>query len=71
VHAIPFSIHGAAVTAQVDPALLGDPTGFGWNAATRPGTTVPYVDFAPDAPGVLPEEPAPVSRRKPASRPSP
>lgn len=43
-----FSIYGRTVKVFVPLATLGDPSSFGWNAATRPGATVPYVDFAPD-----------------------
>src|SRR5687767_2163332 len=45
---IPFRIAGSTVQASVDLGLLGNPSSFGWNAATRPGATVPYEDFAPD-----------------------
>lgn len=46
---VPFSIDGRTVKVFVPLETLGNPTSFGWNAATRPGVTVPYVDFAPDA----------------------
>jgi hypothetical protein len=49
ITSIPFSIDGRTVKAFVQQELLGNPSSFGWNAATRPGATVPYVDFAPDA----------------------
>ena len=45
---IPFRIAGTTVHASVDLGLLGNPSSFGWNASTRPGTTVPYEDFSPD-----------------------
>ena len=45
---IPFSIDGRMVKVFVPLELLGNPSSFGWNAAARPGATVPYVDFAPD-----------------------
>jgi len=45
---IPFSIDGRTVKVFAQLELLGNPSSFGWNAATRPGATVPYVDFAPD-----------------------
>jgi len=45
---IPFSIDGRTVKVFAPLATLGNPTSFEWNAATRPGATVPYVDFAPD-----------------------
>jgi len=45
---VPFEINGATVKLTVDPALLGSPNSFDWNAATRPGATVPYSDFAPN-----------------------
>ena len=45
---IPFSVDGSTIEASVDLGLLGNPSSFGWNAATRPGTAVPYQDFAPD-----------------------
>lgn len=48
---IPFSIDGRTVKVFVPLELLGNPSSFGWNAATRPGATVPYVDFAPDDDG--------------------
>lgn len=44
----PFRINGATVKLTVDPALLDSPGSFDWNAATRPGLTVPYSDFAPN-----------------------
>lgn len=46
--AVPFRIDGHTVKVFVPLASLGDPSSFGWNAATRPGATPPYVDFAPD-----------------------
>ncbi|MBI2815822.1 MAG: hypothetical protein HYX72_02665 [Acidobacteria bacterium] len=49
ITSIPFLIAGRTVIASVELQLLGNPSSFGWNAATRPGATVPYVDFAPDA----------------------
>jgi hypothetical protein len=45
---VPFSIDGVTVKVFVPLQLLGNPTSFEWNAATRPGATVAYVDFAPD-----------------------
>jgi hypothetical protein len=45
---IPFSIDGRTVKVFAQLEMLGNPSSFGWNAATRPGATVPYVDFAPD-----------------------
>lgn len=51
ITSIPFHIDGRTVKALVQLEMLGNPSSFGWNAATRPGLTVPYVDFAPD--GVL------------------
>jgi hypothetical protein len=50
---VPFRIDGKTVKVFVDLATLGGPASFGWNAATRPGATVPYADFAPDAPELL------------------
>lgn len=44
---IPFSIDGRTVKAFVQLEMLGDPSSFGWNAATRP-FPLPYLDFAPD-----------------------
>jgi hypothetical protein len=44
---VPFEIRGGTVRLRVDPTLLGNPSTFGWNAATRPSTSVPYSDFAP------------------------
>ncbi len=50
ITSIPFSIDGRTVKVFAQLALLGNPSSFGWNAATRPGfPPVPYVDFAPDA----------------------
>jgi hypothetical protein len=46
---VPFSIDGRTVKVFVPLELLGNPSSFGWNAAARPGATVPYVDFAPDS----------------------
>jgi hypothetical protein len=48
ITAVPFSIDGRTVKVFVPLSTLGNPSTFGWNAATRPGATVPYVDFAPD-----------------------
>jgi len=48
VTSVPFVIHGATVALTVDPTLLGSPSSFGWNAATRPGAANPYSDFAPN-----------------------
>lgn len=45
---VPFEIKGGTVRLTVDPALLGNPSSFDWNAATRPSTSVPYSDFAPN-----------------------
>lgn len=45
---VPFRIDGRTLKVFVPLDALGDPSSFGWNAATRPGATVPYVDFAPD-----------------------
>ncbi len=45
---VPFSIDGRTLKVFVALQLLGNPSTFGWNAATRPGATVPYTDFAPD-----------------------
>lgn len=44
---IPFEIKGGTVRLTVDPAVLGNPSSFAWNAATRPSTSVAYSDFAP------------------------
>jgi len=49
ITSIPFSIHGRTVKAFAPLETLGNPSSFGWNAATRPGATVAYVDFAPDS----------------------
>lgn len=51
ITSVPFSVDGATVKVFVDPTTLGNPASFHWNASTRPGATVPYVDFAPDASG--------------------
>jgi hypothetical protein len=48
VTSVSFKIDGRTVKVFVDLEALGDPSSFGWNAATRPGATVPYADFAPD-----------------------
>lgn len=48
---IPFKLDGAAVKAEVDPALIGGPTSFRWYALSRTafsGTRIPPTDFAPD-----------------------
>ena len=45
---IEFSIDGATVKAFVDLDTLGNPTSFGWNAATRPLPPAAYLDIAPD-----------------------
>ena len=46
---IPFSIDGRTVKVFAPLETLGNPSSFGWNAATRPGfPPVAYVDFAPD-----------------------
>jgi hypothetical protein len=47
----PFAVNGATVKMYVDPALIGDPTEFGWRATSRltPGSTgQPPTDLAPD-----------------------
>jgi hypothetical protein len=49
ITSIPFSIDGRTVKVFAQLEMLGNPLSFGWNAATRPGATVPYVDFAPDS----------------------
>jgi hypothetical protein len=46
--AVPFSIDGATVKVFVPLATLGNPSSFGWTAATRPQPPAPYLDFAPD-----------------------
>jgi hypothetical protein len=50
---VPFSIDGTTVKVFVPLQTLGNPSSFGWNAATRPAPTPPppagYVDFAPDS----------------------
>lgn len=43
-----FSIDGSTVKVFVPLALLGNPSSFGWNAATRPQPPAAYLDFAPD-----------------------
>jgi hypothetical protein len=46
-----FSVDGAVVKAFVDPALIGDPSSFGWQSLTRTrpaGSGVAPTDFAPD-----------------------
>jgi hypothetical protein len=49
ITAIPFSIDGRTVKVFAPLDTLGNPSSFGWNAATRPGfPPVAYVDFAPD-----------------------
>jgi len=48
VTGVPSSVDGATVKLWVDPALLGNPSSFGWNASTRPGLNVAYADFAPN-----------------------
>jgi hypothetical protein len=48
ITAVPFSIDGRTVKLFVPLETLGDPSSFGWNAATRLAATAPYVDFAPD-----------------------
>jgi hypothetical protein len=48
---VSFSIDGATVKLFVPLSLLGNPSSFGWNAATRPfppPPLPPYLDFAPD-----------------------
>ena len=46
---IPFSIDDNTVKMFAPLDTLGNPSSFGWNAATRPGfPPVAYVDFAPD-----------------------
>lgn len=46
---VPFSIDGPTVRVFAGLALLGNPSSFGWNAATRLGPPPAlYVDFAPD-----------------------
>jgi hypothetical protein len=46
---VPFSIDGRTVKVFVPLQTLGNPSTFGWNAATRPGVTVANVDFAPNS----------------------
>lgn len=49
---VPFSIDGTTVKVFAPLETLGNPSSFGWNAATRPAPSPPspagYVDFAPD-----------------------
>ncbi len=45
---VPFSIDGTTVKAFVPLGLLGNPSRFGWNAATRPLPPAAYLDIAPD-----------------------
>lgn len=45
---VPFSIDGATVKLVVELGTLGNPSSFGWNAATRPQPPAAYLDFAPD-----------------------
>lgn len=45
---VPFSIDGRTVKVYASLQLLGDPSSFGWNAATRLTAAAAYVDFAPD-----------------------
>ena len=49
ITAVPFSIHGRTVKMFAQLEVLGNPSTFGWNAATRPGVAANYVDFAPDS----------------------
>ena len=49
ITAVPFSIHGHTVHMSAHLGTLGNPSIFGWNAATRPGVAFNYVDFAPDS----------------------
>ena len=52
ITSVDFSIDGPTVKVFVPLATLGNPSSFGWNAATRPGLPpTPFVDFAPDAAG--------------------
>jgi hypothetical protein len=45
---IPFSIDGATVKVFAQLGILGNPSSFGWNGATRPLPPAAYLDFAPD-----------------------
>jgi hypothetical protein len=45
---IPFSIDGTTVKVFAQLEMLGNPSSFGWNAATRPLPPAAYLDFAPD-----------------------
>jgi hypothetical protein len=49
ITAVPFSIDGRTVKVFAHLGTLGNPSSFKWNAATRPGVAVNYVDFAPDS----------------------
>ena len=49
ITAVPFSIDENTTKMFAQLGTLGNPSTFGWNAATRPGATVPYVDFAPNS----------------------
>ncbi len=53
ITAVPFSIDGRTVKVFAHLGTLGNPSSFKWNAATRPGVAVNYVDFAPDS-GLVP-----------------
>lgn len=49
--ALPFQVSGATVKVYVDPALLGNPTGFGWRVLSRTApapTGQPPIDLVPD-----------------------
>lgn len=45
---LPFSIDDSTVKLSVPLGALGNPSSFGWNAATRPLPPAAYLDFAPD-----------------------
>jgi hypothetical protein len=45
---VTFSIDGSTVKAFVPLDTLGNPSSFGWNAATRPSPPAAYLDIAPD-----------------------
>lgn len=45
---VPFSIDGTTVKVFVPLATLGNPSSFGWNAATRLSPPAGYLDIAPD-----------------------
>jgi hypothetical protein len=48
VTSVPFSIDGRTVKVFAQLDMLGSPSSFGWNAASRLGQAGPYVEFAPD-----------------------